>query len=89
VFSQFVNAVFISVGEQDDTVVFCGHVRVTSDSLVTVKLAAQVLVSQVLVTVNVTVVVPPQDGGASPPLLVTEPRLHPPLAVAVRSQAAY
>jgi cobyrinic acid a,c-diamide synthase len=57
-------------------------------SAVTVNVALQVLgASHELVTVNVTVLLPPHAAGADPPLLVTDPRLHPPDAVAVASHA--
>jgi hypothetical protein len=57
---------------------------------VTVKLAAHVFVSHVLVTVNVTVLVPPAHTvGAAPPLLVTVPRLQPPLEDTEASQLLY
>jgi hypothetical protein len=70
--------------------VFTGQVSTTAGAWVTVKLAAQVLVSHVLVTVNVTVRVPPAHRrGAVPPLLVTEPRLQPPLADTEPSQLLY
>ena len=65
-----------------------GQVSVTAGALVTVNVALQVLgVSQALVTVNVTVFAPPHADGADPPLLVTDPRPHPPDAVAVASHA--
>jgi hypothetical protein len=58
-------------------------------SAVTVNVALQVLgASQLLVTVNVTVLDPPHLFGADPPLFVTDPRPQPPEAVAVVSQLA-
>jgi hypothetical protein len=53
-----------------------------------VKVAEQVVVAgaQLLVYVNVTVADPPQLDGAAPALLLRAP-LHPPLEVAVASQA--
>jgi hypothetical protein len=67
--------------------VLTAQVSTTGGAGVTVKLAAQVLVSHVLVTVNVTVLVPPaQTRGAGPPLFPTAPRLQPPLADTVPSQ---
>jgi hypothetical protein len=54
----------------------------------TVNVALQVLgASQELVTVNVTVLEPPHLLGAPVLLLVTDPRPHPPVAVAVASHA--
>ena len=55
----------------------------------TVKFAEQVVVSgaQLLVYVNVTTLLPPQASGpVVPPLLLNAP-LHPPLEIAVASQA--
>ena len=64
------------------------QVSVTAGAAVTVDVALQAFAaSDVLVTVNVTVLLPPHAAGADPPLLVTDPRLHPPVAVAVASQA--
>src|ERR1041384_3034181 len=63
-------------------VVFEAQDRTTAGGAVTGKVALQVFVSHVLVTVNVTVLLPP--AHAKPltfvPLLVTEPGVHPPLA---------
>jgi hypothetical protein len=89
--SQFVNAVLIaSEVVQAASVVLCGQFKVTGVCAVTVNVALQVFgPSHALVTVNVTVLEPPQALGADPPLLVTGPRAHPPLAVAVASQSAY
>jgi len=62
------------------------QVRTTAVALVTVKLAVHVFgASQSDVTVNVTVVAPPQADGA-PILLLVKIRLQPPLAVVVASQ---
>ena len=64
------------------------HVSVTAGAAVTVNVALQVLgVSHELVTVNVTVLLPPHAAGADPPLLVTDPSPHPPVALAVASHA--
>ena len=55
----------------------------------TVKEALHVLfASHELVTVNVTVFVPPQNDGA-PVLLFDNDELHPPLVLTVASHAAY
>ena len=69
-------------------VVLAGQTSDTAGGLLTVKEAVQVVVvgAQLLVYVNVTVVVPPQLDGAAPALLLRAP-LHPPLEVAVASQA--
>jgi predicted cobalt transporter CbtA len=57
-------------------------------SAVTVNVALQVLgASHELVTVNVTVLAPPHLLGAPELLLVTDPRSHPPDALAVASHA--
>jgi hypothetical protein len=59
----------------------------TAGASVTVNTAEQVaLGSQDEVTVQVTVVAPPQASGAAPPLLDME-ALHPPLKVAEASHA--
>ena len=66
---------------------FVGQVNTTGDEL-TVKVAEQVLfASQELVTVNVTVFVPPHAGGA-PLLLLLIAALHPPLKLTVVNQVA-
>lgn len=71
---------------QDATVVSDGQVRVRLLGAVTVKVAVQVLLaSHVLVTVKVTVLVPPQAAGA-PVLLLVKTALQPPDLVAVLSQ---
>ena len=63
-----------------------GQFSVTAGAVVTVKVALQVFgLSQPLVTVKVTVVVPPQAFGAPVSLLVTEV-LQPPVTVTVVSQ---
>lgn len=60
-----------------------GHVIVTLGAVVTVNTAEQVTgVWQVDVTVQVTVLLPPQAGGALPPLLEII-ALQPPVNVAV------
>jgi hypothetical protein len=70
------------------SVTLAGHVKVTAGAAVTVNVAVHVLgPSQELVTVNVTVAVPPQAGGA-PLLLFEMAALHPPLKVAVANHAA-
>jgi hypothetical protein len=72
----------------DASVTLAGQVSVTAGAAVTVKVAEHVFgPSHVLVTVNVTVVVPPQAGGA-PELLLEMAALHPPLKVAVANHAA-
>jgi hypothetical protein len=66
------------------------QVSVTAGAAVTVNVALQVFAaSHELVTVNVTVLLPPQAAGADPPLLVTGPRPHPPEACAVNNHAVY
>lgn len=71
------------------TVTGAGQVIITGGGAGTVKVAVQVVVvgAQLLVYVNVTVVEPPQAGGAPVLLLVNTP-LHPPVADAVASHAA-
>ena len=65
-----------------------GQLSVTAGALVTVNVALQVLgASHELVTVNVTVLLPPHANGADPPLLLTDQTPHPPEAVAVASHA--
>ena len=67
---------------------FTGQVSTTVAGAVTVNMAEQVLLgSQVEVTVQVTVLEPPQAGGALPPLF-ERAALHPPLKVAEDSQVA-
>jgi hypothetical protein len=69
------------------SVTLAGHVKVTAGAAVTVNVAEHVLgPSQELVTVKVTVVVPPHAGGA-PELLLEMAALQPPLNVAVASHA--
>ena len=67
--------------------VFTGQVNTTVGGAATVNVAWQVLVvgAQLLVYVKVTVVEPPQAGGA-PWLLFVNTPLQPPLALAVPSQ---
>jgi hypothetical protein len=73
---------------QDGMVVLLAHVSVTAGAAVTVNVALQVLTaSQELVTLNVTVLLPPHAAGADPPLLVTVPSPHPPDACAVNNHA--
>ena len=73
---------------QDGIVVLLAQVSVTAGAGVTVNVALQVVTaSQELVTLNVTVLLPPHANGADPPLLVTDPIPHPPDAVAVASHA--
>jgi hypothetical protein len=86
--SQLLYAVFTPAWEvQAATVVLTAQLSTTAGAGFTVKLAEHVFVSHVLVTVNVTVLVPPAHASGAPPsLLVTEPRLHPPVAVAEASQ---
>lgn len=65
-----------------------GQVKTTAGAVVTAKVAEQVFgESHELVTVNVTVVVPPQAKGA-PVLLLVIVALQPPENVAVASQVA-
>jgi hypothetical protein len=74
---------------QAASVTFAGQLNATGAGPVTVKLRVQVTgASQSLVTVKVTVEVPPQALGV-PGLLFVNTALQPPLAVAVASQAAY
>ena len=66
-----------------------GQVSTTAGAIVTVNTAEQVLsASQVDVTVQVTVLEPPQAGGAEPPLLEMA-ALQPPEKVAEFNQAVY
>ena len=63
-----------------------GQVNTTEGAAVTVNTAEHVFgPSQVLVTVQVTVFVPPHAEGAAPPLFEST-ALHPPLKVAEFSQ---
>jgi hypothetical protein len=63
-----------------------GQVKETEGAAVTVNTAEQVTFgSQLEVTVQVTVLEPPQAGGAEPPLLETE-ALQPPELVAEANQ---
>ncbi len=74
---------------QAASVTFIGQLNTTGVAGVTVKVRVQVTgASQSLVTVKVTVEVPPQAFGV-PGLLFVNTRLQPPLAVAVANQAAY
>jgi hypothetical protein len=68
--------------------VFTGHVKLTAAGAVTVNVAWHVVVrgAHVLVYVNVTVVEPPQAGGAPVLSLVSTPPT-PPLPDAVASHA--
>ena len=60
-----------------------GQFNVTAEVELTVNVALQVLTpSHELVTLNVTVLEPPHTNGAPGLLLVTDPRLHPPDALA-------
>ena len=64
------------------------QVRTIADADVTVNVAEQVLVvSQVLVTVHVTILDPPQAAGAPVELLDTD-LLHPPPLLNVPSHVA-
>jgi len=64
------------------------HVNVTAGAEVTVKVAVQITGAwQELVTVNVTIELPPQAGGA-PALLFVNDELQPPLVVTPASHAA-
>ena len=68
--------------------VLLGQVKTTGEEL-TVKVAMQVFgASQLLVTVKVTVLLPPHAGGA-PVLLLVSTELQPPLNETVASQVAY
>jgi ATP-dependent protease HslVU (ClpYQ) peptidase subunit len=75
---------------QAATLVLAGQVKVTLGALVTVKVAEQVLsASQELVSVHVTVLLPPQaDGPVVPPLRIRA-GLQPPLVLAVSIHATY
>lgn len=66
-----------------------GQFKLTTGAAFTVKVRVQVIVGwQALVTVNVTVAVPPQaDGG--PVLLLVNTALHPPEMVASLNQSLY
>lgn len=74
---------------QEASVFGVGQFRTTGGAAVTVKLALQVVVKgvQVLVTVNVTVEVPPHLSGV-PGLLLESTPLHPPEKLADESQVA-
>jgi hypothetical protein len=73
---------------QAASVTLDGHVRTTAGAVVTANVAEHVLFgSQELVTVNVTVAVPPHAIGA-PVLLLEIVALQPPLNVAVVNQVA-
>jgi hypothetical protein len=87
--SHAANAASTSVCDRlADIVVFWAQVNTTGGAFVTWNVALHVFGdSQELVTVKVTVFEPPQAFGASPPLLVTGPRLQPPVADAVASHA--
>jgi hypothetical protein len=89
--SDAVGAVLDGIGAVQSISTLAGVVVNTGGvlSAVTVNVALQVLgASQLLVTVNVTVLDPPHLFGADPPLFVTDPSPQPPEAVAVVSQLA-
>lgn len=66
-----------------------GQVKLTIGAVDTINAAEQVTgLWQEEVTVQVTVLEPPQAGGAEPPLLEIM-ALHPPLKLAKLNQAAY
>jgi hypothetical protein len=68
---------------------FTGQVSTTGDAL-TVKVRVQVAVApQLLVTLKVTVLLPPQADGAAPTLSLESTALQPPVKVAEASQLAY
>ena len=87
--SQVANSVFTDACVwHDATVVVAGPVKLTRGAGVTVKVALVVCgVWQLLVTVKVTVVAPPQADGA-PVLLLVNIGLQPPLVIAVANHAA-
>ena len=89
-FNQLVNFELIeSCDWQMPSVRAVGQVTTTDGALVTVNVAVQVFgASQSLATVKVTVLLPPQAGGA-PVLLLVNTALQPPDLVAVASQLAY
>lgn len=65
------------------------QVKLIVGAAATENIAEQVKVAaQEEVTVHVTVFVPPQAGGAEPPLLVND-TLHPPVKVVVANHAEY
>lgn len=71
------------------SVTLAGQTKFTTGAAVTVKVRVQVTGAwQSLVTVKVTVDVPPQAEGA-PVLLLVKTALQPPVAVAEASQVAY
>jgi hypothetical protein len=72
---------------QDPSVAFVGQVNTTAGAAVTPNVALQLTgPSQVLVTVNITVFIPPQDPGA-PLLLFDSVALQPPLVLTVANHA--
>jgi len=88
--SQALNlACITSVDWQASSVTFVGQFKVTTGAFVTVNVALHVrVVSQVEVTVQVTVFDPPQASGA-PVLLFVKTASQPPLAVAELNHASY
>ena len=88
--SQAANAASISACVwQASSVTSSGQVKLTTGAAVTVNDAWQVTgASQLLVTVKVTVDVPPQASGA-PVLLFVKMELQPPLKFALASHVAY
>lgn len=90
VLSQFVNLVLMLVCVwQAASVTFTGQVSTTEAGAVTVNTAEHVLLgSQLDVTVHVTVLEPPQAGGALPPLF-ERAALQPPLKVAEFNHVVY
>ena len=89
VFSHALNLAFtVSCVKQIGSVLLVGQVKTTAGALVTVKVAIQETGgSQSLVTVKVTVVVPPHARGA-PVLLLVSTGLQPPEKLTVANQAA-
>jgi hypothetical protein len=65
-----------------------GHVKLTGEEL-TVKVALQVIVSQSLIAVKVTVFAPPHAEGGPVLLFVNEPAVHPPELLTVVNHVAY
>ncbi len=74
---------------QAASVVTTGQIRLTAGAAVTVNVFVQVTFAwQLLVTVKVTVAVPPQAAGG-PVLLFVKTALQPPLIMALFSHALY
>ena len=78
------------IGVHDDSDRDTISIGTTGGAIVTVNVALQVVTfgGQVLVTVQVTVLLPPHAAGAVPPSLLMD-ELHPPVNVVVANHAAY